>query len=93
MEIFDKRLSLQITLCRYCKMKSKGVIICHGAIGSCKTTALEYVTKKYRKDGWTIEWMDESFDEFYIERIQKQVIEKQLFVLTICLAYLDVKCL
>lgn len=59
------------------KMKSKRVVICRGAIGCGKTTALEYVTKKYREDGWTIEWMEESFDESCIERLSKQhVIEK-----------------
>lgn len=58
------------------KMKSKRVVICRGAIGCGKTTALEYVTKKYREDGWTVEWMEESFDESCIERIPKHVREK-----------------
>lgn len=51
------------------KMKSKRVVICRGAIGCGKTTALEYVTKKYKKDGWTVEWMEESFDKSCNERL------------------------
>lgn len=58
------------------KMKSKKVVICRGAIGCGKTTALEYVTKKYREDGWTVEWMDVSFDESCIERLPIHGIEK-----------------
>lgn len=58
------------------KMKSKKVVICRGAIGCGKTTALEYVTKKYREDGWTIEWMDVSLDESCIERLPIHGIEK-----------------
>lgn len=59
------------------KMKLKKVVICCGVIGCGKIIVLEYVIKKYREDGWMIEWMDVFFDEFCIERLFKQyVIEK-----------------
>lgn len=57
-------------------MKSKKVVICRGAIGCGKTTALEYVTKKYRKDGWTVEWMEESYDESCTERLRHCDLDK-----------------
>lgn len=57
-------------------MKSKKVVICRGAIGCGKTTAFEYVTKKYRKDGWTVEWMEESFDESCTERLRHCDLDK-----------------
>ncbi|XP_062616237.1 uncharacterized protein LOC134277945 [Saccostrea cucullata] len=39
-------------------LETKGIAICVGSIGCGKTTALEYVSKKYRKEGWQIECCD-----------------------------------
>lgn len=70
----------------YCKYTGENEIqkscyvICRGAIGYGKTTALEYVTKKYREDGWTVEWMEDSFDEPCIERIQKTRYRKNSYL-------------
>lgn len=58
------------------KMKSKRVVICRGVIGCGKTTALDFVTKKYRKDGWTVEWMEESIDESCTERLHNYDLDK-----------------
>lgn len=57
-------------------MKLKKVVICCGVIGCGKIIVLEYVIKKYREDGWMIEWMDVFFDEFCIERLFIYGIEK-----------------
>ncbi|XP_062592442.1 uncharacterized protein LOC134253874 [Saccostrea cucullata] len=39
-------------------LDSKGIAICVGSIGCGKTTALDYVSKKYKEEGWQIECCD-----------------------------------
>ena len=53
------------------KMESTNIAICKGAIGCGKTTALDYVTKVFKDEGWQIECMDEFIDESCIDRALK----------------------
>ncbi|XP_052714945.1 uncharacterized protein LOC128188130 [Crassostrea angulata] len=62
------------------KLKSKKIVTCRGAIGCGKTTALKYVARKYRNDGWTIKWIEEFIDEFFFDN----VIEKKTDEIMIC---------
>lgn len=60
------------------KLKSKKIVTCRGAIGCGKTTALAYVAKKYRDDGWTIKWMEELVDESHFNNLLERDMEKLL---------------
>nr|XP_022344776.1 uncharacterized protein LOC111137568 isoform X2 [Crassostrea virginica] len=51
------------------KMKSSNIVICLGAIGCGKTTALEFITKEYKDQGWQIEWVEEFIDDSCIDRV------------------------
>lgn len=62
------------------KLKSKKIVTCRGAIGCGKTTALKYVARKYRNDGWTIKWIEESMDESFFD----YVIENNTDKIMIC---------
>nr|XP_022342853.1 uncharacterized protein LOC111136344 isoform X2 [Crassostrea virginica] len=53
------------------KMELTNIAICKGAIGCGKTTALDYVTKVFKDEGWQIECMDEFIDESCIDRALK----------------------
>lgn len=62
------------------KLKSKKIVTCRGAIGCGKTTALKYVARKYRDDGWTIKWIEEFMDESFFNN----VIESNTDKIVIC---------
>lgn len=58
------------------KLKSKKIVTCCGAIGCGKTTALEYVARKYKDDGWTINWIKEFMDESFFNNVMKSNTDK-----------------
>ncbi|XP_052713799.1 uncharacterized protein LOC128187391 [Crassostrea angulata] len=58
------------------KLKSKKIVTCRGAIGCGKTTALEYVARKYRNDGWTTKWIEEFVDESFFNNVIESNTEK-----------------
>lgn len=58
------------------KLKSKKIVTCRGAIGCGKTTALKYVARKYRDDGWTIKWIEEFMDESFFNNVMESNTEK-----------------
>lgn len=51
------------------KLNSKKIVTCRGVIGCGKTTALKYVARKYRDDGWTIKWIEEFIDESFFNNV------------------------
>lgn len=58
------------------KLKSKKIVTCRGAIGCGKTTALKYVARKYRKDGWTIKWIEEFMNESFFNNVIESNTDK-----------------
>lgn len=58
------------------KLKSKKIVICRGAIGCGKTTALEYVARKYGDDGWTIKSIKEFMDESFFNHVMESNTDK-----------------
>ncbi|XP_052712646.1 uncharacterized protein LOC128186792 [Crassostrea angulata] len=58
------------------KLKSKKIVTCRGAIGCGKTTALEYVAKKYTDNGWTMEWIEEFIDESFFNNVIESNTDK-----------------
>lgn len=58
------------------KLKSRKIVTCCGAIGCGKTTALEYIARKYRDDGWTIQWIEELMDESLFNNVIESNTDK-----------------
>nr|XP_034299294.1 uncharacterized protein LOC105329942 isoform X2 [Crassostrea gigas] len=58
------------------KLQSKKIVTCCGTIGCGKTTALEYIARKYRDDGWTIKWNKEFIDESFFNNVIESNTDK-----------------